>query len=196
MFNDSLVNNNLYDIKMGMKLMDLKFFLIQMISVVAWIFLFLSFYRKDTNKILVFQIIATLLYCIHYYFLGAFSGLLMCAFEAIFDYAYYKTDKDKYLYIVSVPIRIFCGMLFFYSFIDVLPIIASLIDGYILTKSKKIIVVGAIISYTLWVIYNICVMSYSGALTDAILVISNLGILLFNYNVFNREDKSGIPLKR
>lgn len=176
--------------------MDLKFILIQLISVVAWIFLFLSFYRKNTDKILVFQIIATLLYCVHYYFLGAYSGLLMCAFEAIFDYGYYKTDKDKYLYLISVPVRIICGLFSFNTLFDVLPIIASLIDGYILTKGKKVVVIGAIISYTLWTIYNICVMSYSGAITDGILVLSNLGILLFNYNIFDRKNKSGEPIKR
>lgn len=176
--------------------MDIKFILIQFISVIAWIFLLLSFYRKDTNKILIFQIMATLLYCIHYYFLGAYSGLLMCAFEAIFDYGYYKTDKDKYLYIISVPVRILCGLFSYRSIIDVLPIVASLIDGYMLTKPKKIVVSWAVISYTLWIIYNVLVGSYSGAITDAILVLSNLGILLFNYNIFNKKDKSGMPIKK
>lgn len=160
--------------------MTLKFILIQIIGVIAWIMLVLSYHRKDTNKILVFQIIGTFLYCVHYFLLGAYSGLFICAFEVIFDFLYYKTDKDKYIYMASIPIRIFGGLISFRAFIDILPICASLIDGYSLTKKKKIVVIGAIISYTLWVIYDICVMSYSGALTDGLIVLSNISILLFN----------------
>lgn len=176
--------------------MDIKFILIQLIAVVAWFFLFFSFYRKNTNKILIFQVVASILYCIHYYFLGAYSGLLMCALSVIFDYAYYKTDKDKYLYLVSIPLRIVCGFFSYSSFIDILPIVASLLDGYILTKDKKTIIAGSIIYYGIWTIYNIYVMSYSGAITDGILLISNLGILLFNYNIFNKKDKTGNVLRR
>jgi len=176
--------------------MDIKFILIQLIGLVAWIFIFLSFYRKNTDKILIFQVVASILYCIHYYFLGAYSGLLMCALSAVFDYAYYKTNKDKYLYMISIPLRIFCGAVSYKKFIDILPIIASLLDGYILTKDKKVVIMGSIIYYSMWVVYNIFVMSYSGAVTDGLLVISNIFILLFNYNIFNKKDKTGVALRR
>ena len=175
--------------------MDLAFIFIQLIGIVAWLFLVFSYYRKDTNRILVFQIVGTLLYCIHYFLLGAYSGLFICAFEIIFDFGYYKTDKDKYIYIASIPIRVIGGLLTFSRFIDILPITASLTDGYTLTKKKKIVVIGAIISYTMWVIYDIYVMSISGAITDGIIVLSNLAILLFNYNIFNKEYKDAIRLK-
>jgi len=176
--------------------MDWWFIFVQFIGVIAWITLGLSYYRKDTDKILVFQIIGTILYCIHYGFLGAWSGLFICACETLFDFGYYKTDKDKYIYMASVPIRIIGGLIGFTTIADVLPICASLIDGYSLTKKKKIVVVGAVISYTLWVIYDICVMSYSGAITDGMIVISNLSILLFGYNVFSRKERSDKVVRR
>ena len=47
--------------------MDLWFICIQGIGILAWLMLGLSYYRKDTDRILVFQIIGTLLYCVHYY---------------------------------------------------------------------------------------------------------------------------------
>lgn len=175
--------------------MSIQFILIQFLGIVAWFFLAASYYRKNTDKILVFQLAGTVLYCIHYLFLGAYSGLLICGFETLFDYGYYKTDKDKYIYIASVPIRIICGLVTFTTFIDILPICASLIDGYTLTKKKKIVVFGAFISYTLWVIYDICVMSYSGAITDGIIVLSNLSILLFNYNIFKKRNGEEVSIK-
>ena len=168
--------------------MDIKFLLIQLIGFVAWLFLVFSYYRKKTNNILVFQIIGTLFYCLHYFLLGAYSGLFICAFETIFDYGYYKTDKDKYIYIVSIPVRVVGGLLTYKTYFDLLPIFASLIDGYSLTKKRKIVVIGAFISYILWVIYDICVMSISGVITDGIIVLSNLSIILFNYNLFKNDD--------
>lgn len=167
----------------------MKFVLIQIIGVVAWLFLALSYYRKNTNKILVFQIIGTILYCLHYFLLGAYSGVFICLFEVLFDYGYYKTDKDNYIYLASVPIRILGGILTYNVIYDVLPILASLIDGYTLTKKKKKVVIGAVISYTLWVIYDICVMSISGAFTDGIIVLSNLSILIFGYNIMKKDKK-------
>ena len=176
--------------------MDWWFIFIQFIGIIAWITLGLSYYRKDTDKILVFQIIGTILYCIHYGLLGAWSGLFICACETLFDFGYYKTDKDKYIYMASVPIRIIGGLIGFSTFADILPIGASLVDGYSLTKKKKIVVFGAVISYTMWVIYDVCVMSYSGAITDGMIVLSNLSILLFGYNVFNRKERSEKVVKR
>lgn len=175
--------------------MNWQFIFIQLIGIAAWLFLVFSYYRKDTNKILVFQITGTILYCVHYFLLGAYSGLFICLFETLFDFGYYKTDKDKYIYIASVPIRILGGLFTYSTFADILPILASLTDGYTLTKKKKVVVIGAIISYTLWVIYDICVMSISGAITDGIIVLSNLSILLFNYNIFNKREDGAIKLK-
>ena len=176
--------------------MDLWFIFIQMIGIIAWLMLILSYYRKDTDRILVFQIIGTVLYCVHYGLLSAWSGLFICACETLFDLGYYKTDKDKYIYIVSIPVRILGGLFSFKIWADILPIIASLVDGYTLTKNKKIVVIGAVISYTLWVIYDLFVKSYSGAITDGLVVLSNLSILLFNFNILDTKNKSGEPIKR
>lgn len=176
--------------------MDIKFIIIQLIGLLAWGMLILSYYRKDTNRILVFQIIGTVLYCIHYGLLGAWSGLFICACETLFDLGYYKTDKDRIIYLVSIPIRIIGGLIGFSTITDMLPICASLIDGYSLTKKKKIVVFGAVISYTLWVIYDVFVMSYSGAITDGMIVISNLSILLFGYNIFDKKEKNNKPITR
>lgn len=176
--------------------MDWWFIFVQAIGVVAWLMLGLSYYRKDTDRILVFQIIGTILYCIQYGLLGAWSGLFICASETIFDFFYYKTDKDSYIYMASIPIRIIGGLIGFTSVVDILPITASLTDGYTLTKKKKIVVIGAVISYTMWVIYDIFVMSYSGAITDGMIVLSNLSILLFGYNIFNKNDRSGKAVTR
>jgi len=174
--------------------MSLEFLVVQCIGVIAWLVLVISYYREDTDKILVFQIIATALYCVHYYLLDAYSGLFICVFEVIRDFLYYKTNLDDYIFYGSIPVYIINGFVTFTGWYDLLPAMSSLLDGYTLTKKKNIVVVGAIISYTSWVIYDIFVMSYSCAITDGIVVLSNLSILLFDFNPFSRNSKGKKPL--
>ena len=165
--------------------MNLYFIFIQIIGFLAWILLGLSYYRKNTDKILSFQVIANILFCIHYLLLGAYSGLLICFFELARDYLYYKTDKDNYIFVGSIIVYIISSIITFTTLLDLFPYLASTLDGFFLTKKKKIVVFGAIITYTLWLIYDIYAMSISGAVTDGIIIVSNLLILIFNIDLFN-----------
>ena len=161
---------------------------IQLLGFLAWLLLLFSYYRKDTNRILAFQIIATILYCVHYLLLEAYSGLIICLLEVVCDFLYYKTNKDDLIYKISIPFRILGGVVSYTALVDILPILASLIDGYSLTKKKNKVVFGAIISYILWVIYDIGVGSYSCAITDGIIVLSNLSILFYSKHLFKNID--------
>lgn len=173
--------------------MNIHNIFIQLIGLLAWLILFSSYYRKDTNKILLFHIIAMLIYSIHYFLLEAYSGLFICIVELICDFLYYKTDKDNYIYIISIPFRILGGIISYKVIIDILPVISSLIDGYSLTKKKEKVVSFAIISFVLWIIYDLSVGSWSCAITDALVVISNISIIIYtkktkkNNNITNNK---------
>ena len=170
--------------------MNVYFVFVQLIGFTAWLLLGLSYYRKDTDHILVFQVISTILFCLHYYLLGAYSGLLICIYEVIRDYSYYKTDKDNYIFACSVLVYGVSAYITFTSLLDLFPYFASLIHGFFLTKKRRIVVFGAIVTYTLWFIYDMYAMSYSGAITDGIIIISNIYILLF------RKDNDKVILQR
>ena len=157
---------------------------VQMIGFLGWIILVFSYYKKEVNQVLLFHMIATIFFSVHYYLLGAYSGLCICLIEVLRDFFYYKTDKDHYIFIISLILCFFSGVISVKNLIDFFPIVASLIDGYTLTKNKKTIAVGAIISYSMWVVYNLCVGSISGVFTDGVIVISNIFILLFHFNLF------------
>ena len=102
---------------------DLWFWTIQLIGIIAWLLIVFSYYRKNTNKILVFQILSTVLWCLHYFLLGAYSGLFICMFEVLRDSLYYKTDADDYIFLGSVPIYIIYGIATFSGIIELLPIL-------------------------------------------------------------------------
>lgn len=169
-------------------MIEVNFWVIQLIGALAWIVLVISYYRKDTNRILSFHIVSTILDTIHYLLLGAYAGAFICTFESIRDYGYYKTDKDDYIFLGSIPVYVIIALLTCNSVIDLLPVFSSVIDGYTLTKDKKAVVFGAIIAYTCWVIYAFVVKSYVGVIVDGILVLSNLSIFLFDKGLF--KDKN------
>ena len=129
-----------------------------------------------------------ILFCIHYYLLGAYSGLLICVYEVVRDYSYYKTDKDGYLFVGSGIIYGMSAYFTYTSVLDLFPYVASLIDGFFLTQKRKTVVWGAIVTYTMWFIYDIYAKSYSGAITDMILIISNIMILVFNIDIFSGKN--------
>jgi len=174
----------------------INFWLIQLIGLLAWLFLGISYYRKNTDRILAFQVIANVLFCLHYLLLGAYSGLVICSFELVRDYAYYKTDKDNYIFIGSVLVYIICSIITFTTILDVFPYFASTLDGFFLTKKKTVVVIGAIITYVLWCIYDLYVKSYSGAITDVIIIVSNLFILLFQIDIFKGKRISRISSRK
>ena len=153
------------------------FYLAQLFGILAWLTLLLSYYRKNTDKILFVQIISVIFYLLNYLFLGAWTGLIVVIFELVRDSLYYKTDKDNLLFILTIPFYIFLAYFARNNFIELIPILASLLEGYTLTKHKKIVVPGAIIVYSMWVLYDIAVKAYTGALTDGLIVISNIYIL-------------------
>ena len=153
------------------------FYLAQLFGILAWLTLLLSYYRKNTDKILFVQIISVIFYLLNYLFLGAWTGLIVVIFELVRDFLYYKTDKDNLLFILTIPFYIILAYFARNDLIELIPILASLLEGYTLTKHKKIVVPGAIIVYSMWVLYDIAVKAYTGALTDGLIVISNIYIL-------------------
>ena len=162
--------------------MDNFVILAQITSIIGWLLLVYSYYKDDIDKLLFIQIISSIFYCISYFFLGAWSGLLVCFIELLKGIGYYKTDSDNLIFLISLPVYIFMAMFTYNGFLSLLPIIGSIIDGFSLTKNKTIATAGSFISNVLWVIYDIGILAYTAAATDAILVISNLFILIFGYS--------------
>lgn len=150
----------------------------QVIGLIAWGLLVFSYYKEDINKVLFIQIISAVFYCISYLLLGAWSGLLVCFFELVKAIGYYKSDKDKLIFFVTLPIYVVIAYFTYDGFVSILPTIASIIIGFSFTYDKRIALIGTIFSSILWIAYDIQIYAFAQALTDGILVVSNLFILI------------------
>ena len=78
------------------------FVLAQISGFLAWIALLVSYYRKNTDKILVFHILSIVFYLLNYLFLGAWTGLFIVVLELARDFLYYKTDKDNLVFLITL----------------------------------------------------------------------------------------------
>lgn len=169
----------------------LETFIIQFIGFVAWIFLVVSYWKKKINDVLILQVISCILFALHYYLLGAMSGLYIVLFEAIRDFTYYKSTDDLKVFYCSIPIYILIGIFNFSDIVSLLPSLASIIDGFSLTGRKLLVVIGGLVSYTIWFVYDFLCHSYAGMLTDLILIVSNISIFVLALREKNRNRKFG-----
>lgn len=169
--------------------MDLVFILAQAFGILAWLLMVVSYYRKNTNKILFVQLLAIICYCLNYVFLGAYTGMIIIIFELIRDYAYYKSDKDDYIFAFSLPFYLVLAYFSKNELIELIPIAASILEGFTFTKKKGVVVTGALVVYTMWIVYDLKVMSYTGAITDAIIVLSNAFIIARYFVIRKKVDK-------
>lgn len=159
----------------------------QLFQFLAWVLLITSYWKDDSKKIIYLQLFSGIFYALGYFLLGAYSGLVVIIFEILRDFLYFKTNKQKSIFNIFIPIYILGCILTYQNPVDILPYLTSLYDGYILTKKRNIILFGSYITYTLWIIYNINCKAYVSAITESIIIISNTAILLYNFTKYLRR---------
>jgi len=170
--------------------MDLNFYLGQITSLLAWFFLILSYWKNKDDKILYLQVISCIFFVLNYLFLGAYTGLFVVFFEIIRDYLYIKFSDDKKTFLYTLPIYAIIGIFSYDGFWSLFSIFASLNDGYALIyKGKKVVFLG-IITYVLWLIYDIRYFSFPNVVAESILIISNVIIL------FKKKESKWTIIKR
>ncbi|MBQ6538799.1 MAG: YgjV family protein [Bacilli bacterium] len=164
----------------------------QVFSVISWCLLLYSYYKEDVKDLIRIQILVSLMDILCYIFLGAISGIIVATFELIQGIAFYKTDKAKNIFLLTIPIYIVYALFTYHTPVALLPVLATFIDNLSLTRGKTFATIGGILAQTSWAVYDFSVYSYVGALTDIIIVISNLSILILGYSYIKRVNKLNV----
>ena len=158
------------------------FIFAQFVGIISWGLLVYSYYKKDINEILKYQVFGGIFEVLHYFLLGAFSGLIVVILELLRDFSYYKVKNDKYIFLLTLPVYFFIGYFSYNHIMDLLPVAASCIDGYALTNKKKIAVIGSIINNSLWLVYDLYCMSIIGVIAEILFIISNCYVIWHDNN--------------
>lgn len=149
---------------------------IQLIGVLAFAVLVLSFYKKEPKMILAYQSVSNFAHMTHYFLLGALDAAYISFIGIFRNIAMMKVKKRKEIVVVVVILLYLMVTLIFYEGVHSwLPIVANSI--YLISMAigdKKSLLIGAIISPVLWAIYGLFVSSYATTITETILLVSNL----------------------
>lgn len=169
------------------------FILTQILSFIAIIINMIAVQLKTKKQILLTIVVANILFIISYILLEAYMGALTCgvvAIEIIINTMLEEKGKTtpKVFIILYLVIFVLLGVITFESFIDVLPIIASILFTVTLIQTKekyvRLLILGNLI---LWIIYDFFVRAYLTAISD-LFIISSTIIGIIRYEI-KKEEK-------
>ncbi len=148
----------------------------QLIGLIGFTFLLVSFWFKQKKQIIFVQIIANGFLAIHYYMLNAMSGGIICLITVIRNiFLYDKKDKKTVVFygIIFSMIYVLIGMIMYDGIVSLIPTIATIFFTYLLLKEDpNDIRLGTILVSIMWVVYNVFVDSYVGVINEVILIVS------------------------
>lgn len=134
----------------------------QLIGFGALIAMGLSYWQDDKRTILLWQVVANLIFAIHYTLLHARSGALCSFFQIVVLMLFLLQEKFNWSKLVTA-----------------IPIVASLAALLPFFQSRqRVIQVAGIASGLSWLVYVIAVRSYSGMVTESVLTIITAASLL------------------
>ena len=149
-------------------------FYIQLIGILGFCIVVLSFYKKETTTILLYQVTSNFVYAVHYFLLGGLSGAFCCVVGMARNITLIKCNKKIIPLIIFIIIYLLITLVFYEGIYSLLPMMANV--SYLIGmayKNKKILLEGAIVSSICWILYAIFVSSYVSIVTESILLTSN-----------------------
>ena len=167
--------------------LSLENILIQGIGFIALILVVLSFQKNSRSHTLIFLFISSMLFGIHFYLLGAYTGAALNGVGAVRALVFNLRDKYKLPGHVSVMwffIGIFtlAGLYTYSEPFDVLPVIAMNIECFALwnrnTRHVRFIFLTA---RPFWISYNIISMSIAGIVSEIFLIVS-LSVAIWRFD--------------
>lgn len=156
---------------------------VQLVGFVALAVGLLGFQANKRGNMLKFQVAASVLYAVHFYLLGAFTGAVMNGVNAGRNYAFFKIAKRTWLLPAGFMIIFaLAGIITWQGPLSVLPTLAMLTGTLAFwQKNPTTIRLLELISPPLWFAYNAVAGSYPGMLAEIILFCSIiLGIYRFD----------------
>ena len=143
-----------------------------------------AFQQRERNGILQFQLMAAVLFCIHFFMLGGYSGMAINLLSAVRTVVYYNKEQ-KWAQSLWWPVGFMLAFTAATAGIAILipsevPVwynIFPLIGAYVYTlatysDSAKVVRRTLWISSVVWIVYNVSVGSVAGVVTECIALTS------------------------
>ena len=155
--------------------LSLTYIVSQILVIIYYLIYSWTFHLKDSNKILIFGIIATIINSISYVLLNAYTGNAMCIVPIIRNLLFSKDKKSTLNLTLVFALTLIASVFTFDSFFCLFNIIATLIYTYALwQKNTKVYKLLGIVVNGLMIIYNIYIQSIFGVILISIAFISSI----------------------
>lgn len=156
----------------------------QIIGFIGFFFLGISNLQKDRKKIIIFQIISSIFFSVHYFLINALTASILNIIGIFRGLTFYNINRDKKLnniYLsLYIMLYIIIGTLTYDTIFSILPVIAYILFTIsIFNKNEfKLKVYNIFVSST-WIIYDIIYSSYAGIVSDTLMIITTIfGLLI------------------
>jgi len=170
--------------------LSLSYIISQSLVIVYYLIYSCTFHLKDSNKILAFGIIATIISSISYILLNAYTGMAMCFVAIIRNLLFAKSKKNILNLVLIFIVTLIASIFTFDSYFCLFNIIATIIYTYALwqknTKTYKLL---GIIVNGLMIIYDIYIKSVFGVILISIAFISSI-VGFSKENKYSEEYKT------
>lgn len=149
---------------------------IQLIGLLAFCILVLSYYKKNTTTILIYQITSNFIYAVHYFLLGGISGSLVSIIGMVRNITFIKIKSNKILLcIIFIIMYLITAILFYENVYSFFPVLGNSFYLVLMIRNdRKSLLIGGIINSAFWLVYAVIVLSYVGIITESILILSNV----------------------
>ncbi len=171
--------------------------IVQGIGYIALLFVILSFQKNKRSNILLYQIIANIVFILHFSLLHAWTGVVMNVISALRTIIFYQKDtkvwaqRTVWMY-GFMGAFILAGLITWTNYASLFALVAGVTDTLALwKKSAKSIRFFMLIPRPLWFSYDFLVGSYPGMTTEVVVLASVLiGILRFD--IPNKKRKLAV----
>ena len=180
---------------------DAFYIISQVFALAATLLGLYAIQRKKKIQIINYGVVGSFCSLIHYLLLGAWSGVAIKVVgtirNGIAGYETHKHKKSKIFPLIFVTFYIVSGFLTYDSVFSILPMIsASTYTIAIYMADAKIIRYAAVFGSTLWLIYNIHVMTVVGIIAEVIFIINDLIAIRRYRDKKHKKAPKKVPVAR
>ena len=169
----------------------------QILGIFAIVLGFLSYQTKSSKGVLALQSLTTVTFTVHYLLLGAYSGMIMNAVGIIRNFFYYNSEKKFFSWkgwpIVFALISGTLGVLAWEAWYSVFVVAGIVINTVCMSfKNAQNIHKSILVTSPMVLAYDLFARSYSGAVYEAVAIVSSaIGIYRF-YN--KKKDEKNLEV--
>ena len=159
---------------------------IQVLGLMATLLVGLTYIKNSRQKMLWIQFSSSVLFALHYWFLGAVTGALLSLLVAFRCIIYLKWEKNYLLVIAFMVTFIISGIVTWKNCYSILPTIGSVLFSLAFwVKSPRNIRLLSILPSCLWGIYGILTGSWGGIATEIVCLFT----ITYGYVKYDRKKK-------